>query len=443
LSELRSKTLSVADEDWIAVGLSPIIDKDQKKIGMICETDEGKCASPTIDSGLSGCRWHCIDIDADIPKGSSIDISFKISEDGSNWKEWSGRTVTPEDLRYVPVRATGGRYLALELTLHKGGEDAPVLRNVTINYPRPSYLSYLPAIYQNDSACRDFLDRFLSIFESEMYDLEETIARAPVLFDPSKAPERFVPWLAEWVSLDLYQLLREKNREYILRAMEFYKQKGTVKGLASLVSFLTGKECCVKEYMNNVFRTYGREHEEAEEINCGKCRLFYHRTSRTLNTNPKENDLLAKMGTYLDEVHYTVDTSAIQPESNGRIHPNVIGIFIFLPAGERLEMDEKDLLKIIESFLPIFVVPKIFIAESTWEEKLSKDKFSDAYWDSIQTPQDEKFKKIRGTYRDFSNWKWLFTYMKSSDAGSLSESGLTNDPSYRTPHSELNTDLSA
>jgi phage tail-like protein len=440
--------LNVADDDWITDGLSPLFGNDNKKIGMTCITDEGKCTSPTIDSGLPRCRWHCIDLDADIPKGSKIDISLKISENGSNWKDWSGRTVTSEDLRYVPVRATGGRYLMLELTLHKGGEDAPVLRNVTINYPRTSYLSYLPAIYQDDSAGRDFLERFLSIFESEMYDLEETIARVPVLFDPSKAPERFVPWLAEWVSLDLYQLLREKNREYILRAMEFYRQKGTVQGLASLVSFLTGKECCVKEYMNNVFRTYGREHEEAEEINCGKCRFFYHETSKTVNTSfdpakdQKENDLLAGMGTYIDEVHYTVDTSAIQPESNGRIHPNVIGIFIFLPAGERLEMDEKDLLKIIESFLPIFVVPRIFIAESNWEEILSKDKFSDAHWDLIQTAQTEKFKEVRGVYRDSVSWKWLFTYIKSG-SGSLSETGITNDSSYRTPHSDLDIDLSA
>lgn len=428
MSELRSKTLSVADKDWVIVGLN--------------------YKSPTIDSGLPGCRWHCVDLDADIPKDSSIDISLKISEDGSNWKEWSGRTVTSEDMRYVPVRATDGRYLKLELTLHKGGEDAPVLRKVTIDYPRPSYLSYLPAAYQNDSASRDFLERFLSIFESEMYDIEETIARVPVLFDPSRTPERFVPWLAEWVSLDLYQLLREKNREYILRAMEFYRQKGTVKGLASLVSFLTGKECCVKEYMNNVFRTYGREHEEAEETNCGKCRLFYHETSKTLNTkfdplkDPKENDLVANMGTYLDEVHYTVDTSAIQPLRDGRIHPSVIGIFIFLTAGEELIMEKKDLQKIIESFLPIFVVAKIFITESTWEENLSKDKFSDAHWDLIQTAQIEKFKMVRGVYRDSASWKWLFTYMKSG-SGSPSDTGITNNPSYRTPHSELDIDLSA
>jgi phage tail-like protein len=443
LSELRSKTLNVADGDWNPEGLSPIIDKDKNKICMACETAEGTCKSPTIDSGLPGCRWHCIDIDADIPKSSSIEISLKISEDGTNWKKWPGSTVTPEDLRYVPVRATGGRYLSLEIKMRRGGEDVPVLRNVSVNYPRPSYLNYLPAVFQNDSASRDFLERFLSIFESEMYDLEETIANVPVFFDPSKAPERFVPWLAEWVSLDLYQLLRERNREYILRAMEFYKQKGTVNGLASLVSFLTGKECCVKEYMNNVFRSYGREHEEAEEIKCGKCRLFYHKTSTTLKANPEENDILGKMGTYLDEVHYTVDTSAIQPDSNGRIHPNVIGIFIILPAGERLEMDEKDLLKIIESFLPIFVVPKIFIEESPWEENLSKGKFSDSFWDQIQTAQDEKFKKIRGNYRDSASWKWLLTYMKSSNAGSIGVNGITNDPSYRTVHSGLDIDLSA
>ena len=430
MSELRSRILSIADSGWESHGLSLLLDEDHNEIGKICYQKEGSCTSPEIDSGIPGCRWHCIDLDADIPKDSRIDIILKISDDRSNWKDLVGRTVTSEDLRYVPISAIGGRYLKLVLTLHKDGEDAPVLRKVTINYPRPPYLSYLPALYQDDSASKDFLERFLSIFESEMYDLEETISRIPDLFDPSRTPERFVPWLAEWLSLDLYQLLGEKNRAYILRARGFYGQKGTAPGLASLVSFLTGNKCCVKEYMNNVFRSFGREHEEAKEVSDTGCTSFYHQTSLTVNT--KDGTLLSDMGTYYDRVHYTVDTS-----NKGLIAPNVVGLFIFISCEPTI--DKEELKKIIDSFLPIFVRVEIFLVE-LWDEAIDENGIQDAYKDLVQSLSEEFVVGVSGSYKDTVSWNWLLTYKKGSVSNDLCEKGRTNNLSYRTPQSNLITD---
>ena len=70
-------------------------------------------------------------------------------------------------------------------------------------YPRISYLSFLPAIYQEDPVSRDFLERFLSLFESVLYGLETDISEMFKLFDAETAPPKFLAWLASWLNLSL------------------------------------------------------------------------------------------------------------------------------------------------------------------------------------------------------------------------------------------------
>ncbi len=293
---------------------------------------------------------------------------------------------------------------------------------------RQSYLRYLPAVYQEDDRSRDFLDRFLSIFESRLSDSEELISRLPSYFDPKSTPESFLPWLAGWLALDLYPLLGDKNRDFILRAMEFYRLKGTAGGLASLVSFLTEKECCVKEYMNNVFRSYGREHDEAvKSEDEGRCTGFYHNTSMTVDTDPGKR-IVSKMGGYDDEVHYTYDAS-----DDGRFSPRVVGIFIFLRQGDTLPMNEEDLKKIIDAFIPAFIRVDIITVES-FDEGYFLERIDDSYDDWVRVGSEERFSAVEGSYVDAASFHWLCAYRKGAEDG-----GRTNNPDYRTPHSHLRT----
>jgi phage tail-like protein len=305
--------------------------------------DELKCRTLTsadweniesLDSGIEGCRWHRIVVDvkeADFPKNSTIRVKCVTSEDAQTWSAVEEIVLLAPDNDALFQRLPPGRYLKLQITLQAGDEQKmPELEQVKIYYPRLSYLRYLPAVYQEDPASKEFLERFLSLFESMLHATETTIDHLPMYVDPAAAPEDFLPWLASWVSLDLYDLLSvAQKRQFILKAIEFYKQKGTVAGLTNLVSFLTGCPCYVKEYMNNVFRSYGMEHLESDDITGvdvhGGWR-FARQTSRTLNT--ADRGLLTKMTAYEgyeDEVHYTLDTS-----KTGRYAPQVIGLFIFV-----------------------------------------------------------------------------------------------------------------
>jgi coproporphyrinogen III oxidase len=141
--------------------------------------------------------------------------------------------------------------------------------------------------------------------------------------------------------------------------------------------------------MNNVFRSYGMEHDEEDEIvdisdymrECTKyreCTKFHRETSKTVDT--AKPDLLANMGKYCDEVHYVTDTSKA-----GRYSPHVVGLFIFLDAGEKLVIDEDELRKIINSFLPVFVRAEIITVEGPFKEEYAISRIIDGYKDTIHS----------------------------------------------------------
>lgn len=299
-SEFKFRALT--SEDWKEV-IGDIFEEGIK----LKDTEElkdteknGTYTSKSLDSGIPGCSWHRIVLDADIPENSTISITFSTSEIEEAKFSPNSKKIVFTKAKDALIQVPPGRYIRLQIDLHREGKKSPVLKHVKVYYERLSYLRYLPAIYQEDEESKDFLERFLSIFESTMYDSEEMISNLPMFFDPMAAPEEFYRWLADWMSLDLYDQLDEnKMREYIFHAVEFYKQKGTVSGISGLVSFLTGgKKCCIKEYRNNVFRSWGMEHEaeiysDKQMNKCNEyeanseytCTKFYHKTSRTLDTD--------------------------------------------------------------------------------------------------------------------------------------------------------------
>lgn len=433
MSEFSFRAITM--EDWTNADPSRIIDLDINEGGLRLAASgggykkEGYFLPDPLDSGIPDCQWHRIVIDADIPGNTRLEVRVYPSEMPNPASSNPAVHAFAGEARDLLIRAGPGRYLNLEIGFHGDGLETPRLRQLKIYYPRLSYLRYLPAIYQDDAPSREFLERFLSVFETALYASEERISNLPALFDPLAAPDDFMEWLASWIALDRYELLGEKNREFISRAVEFYRMKGTAAGLASLVSFLTGRECCVKEYMNNVFRSYGREHYEAEEIKgAGHCQSFYHHLSGTVDTDP-QHGIISNMGQYADRVHYTFDSRA-----DGKYSHHSVGLFIFLKPGEALQINEDELKKIINAFLPVFIHVDITTVES-FEELYPQGSASDSYLpyrDAISDHFGENFKGISGSYTDKASFLWL-TANKLGPAGVW----IANNPRYRTVHSKL------
>jgi phage tail-like protein len=231
-----------------------------------------------IDSEIEGCVGHRLVIDADYPEHTRVKVAFSVSnkkiteaKDILDSSEWSEEIVNPEDtlLTGREEQDKRGRYLWLKITME--AEDAilmPVIRSIKLYFPRETYLRYLPAIYQEDASSRDFLERYLSVFETILSKLENGIKDTPHLFDPYATPSEFLPWLSTWVgSFKDENWPEDKWREFLSRAVSLYKQRGTPAGIRELIKLYSGKypiiversllKCGTTEYDEVLNRIFG------------------------------------------------------------------------------------------------------------------------------------------------------------------------------------------
>jgi phage tail-like protein len=428
VAKVESRFRALTAEDWKGLSEEDLV---ADEIGRLSLRDFRKHGSHTfrlLDSGQFDCTWHRVVIDAEIPENASISLSFRGSNDGKSFG--SSGEVTLKDgerdaLLMSPDRGRiKGRYIEMTVHLRSESDDTPRLSQILVRYPRDSYLRYLPAAYQEDEASRKFLERFLSIFESDLSESEDLISNIPSFLDPISAPSVFLPWLANWLALDLYELMGERNREYLAKAVELYKWKGTARGLRSLAETLTGRRCCVREFGKNIFRTYGMESMEEESVGdlsaVGECRSTVRRISRTVDADKID---LSSMGTYNDELHYVTDTGP-----NGLYSSNTVGIYILLVGNEGLPVDRDDLHMIIDSFLPVYVRARIFIENlEPTRRSHPTDLISERVGIAITKYTRQRPGLFSLLYKDRASFTVLKSY--SAEAG-----GITNSSQSRTYH---------
>jgi streptogramin lyase len=177
---------------------------------------EGGIVTSALDSRLEKCQWHRILMDAVLPSsessatnlgGSSVQIDSYTAEESdvdlatlaeTNWQRC---VLTGDNNPDCLVQSEPGRYLWLRVTLRSNGIATPVISGIKAFYPRVGYLQYLPAVYQEDTDSRLFLERFLSIFQSEFDNFDRQIDDLYRLFDPMSVSEEHFDWLASWVGL--------------------------------------------------------------------------------------------------------------------------------------------------------------------------------------------------------------------------------------------------
>jgi phage tail-like protein len=204
----------------------------------------GTYMSNALDSTMAGCVWHRLIVDAELPENALAEVAFAVAE-----KEvqdigelvWSPPLINPKDM-LIPGQK--GRYLWLKIIIStKEPEDkAPVIKSLKLCFPRETYLRHLPAIYQEDSQSRNFLERYLSVFETVLANLERIIDDVPRWSDAIGTSSEFLPWLSTWLGAVYDENWPEaKWREFLNRAAELYKQRGTPAGLRNLVKLYSGK----------------------------------------------------------------------------------------------------------------------------------------------------------------------------------------------------------
>lgn len=215
-----------------------------------------------------GRRWLRIEALADLPGGSTLEMSLAATDDESVrghlnaittdrslsaarriaklrnepeiWREpvvFHGRAGSSAPLS-APLFDVRERYLLVSITLRAtAGARLPELSELNVLYPGRTLMEQLPSIYQRvEARPGSFLRRFVGVLEATTQDLDGRIAAVGSLIHPSTAPEAWLDFVARWLGLPWDDALRaEQKREIVRRAPEIAKARGTRAGLEALL----------------------------------------------------------------------------------------------------------------------------------------------------------------------------------------------------------------
>lgn len=231
--------------------------------------DQDRGQRKPFDGKTADCVWHRLLIDACIPPDASIEVWSRAANreadlgrepwhrepplyrrgDGSELPFASVMRETYGGTWELLLQQAKGRYLQLKLAVTGNGQVTPHLRALRVYYPRFSYLErYLPAVYREDRDSARFLDGFLANVEGFYTAIEDRVAAVQLLFDRESVPDDYVEWLAGWYGLVFdvrLKLSRRAKRLLAKYAMEFFRARGTIRGLQ--MALAVAMEECVDE----------------------------------------------------------------------------------------------------------------------------------------------------------------------------------------------------
>lgn len=234
---------------------------------------EGVYFTAAIDSTATETVWHKLQLESVIPEQTQLRISYFASDSRELMIEgeyrnvdewllssrmsaaqknaalahlWSPAIVNPRDALFFGAK---GRYLWLKIEWIGNEYASPLLQRMRIYFPRFSYLSYLPAIYQEQGGGGDFLERFLALFGTFYEQLEEKIAGISHYFDVDAASGPFLRWLASWVGLAFEERWDDEQvRKLLQRSPELFRAWGTRRGIEEMIEICIGEKPYIVEH---------------------------------------------------------------------------------------------------------------------------------------------------------------------------------------------------
>lgn len=263
----------------------------------------GTYISKPVDSQERGTAWHRLILDGDFVKGTQIEFFYYSSDEKLSGDKI--KALGPDEWKVCISEASAvqgtkkrdalfldkaeGRYLWFKIILSGTEEISPAVRSIGIFFPRASYIDYLPAIYREEPYSKDLLERFLSIFESIIFEIDYTIEHIDRIFDADFAPPEFLSWLASWLAVPVDKdWTEEKKRLFIRHAVSLYKKRGTREGLSESIELFTGiKPLIVENFRINL------SCEEEGPLSCsGEDAIFFPPEEAKIKIDGKEEKLV-------------------------------------------------------------------------------------------------------------------------------------------------------
>ncbi len=211
----------------------------------------GRYLSTALDSNIFNCGWHRLVLDATIPANTSLTVRTVTAPNALDESHidtlldnrWSHPiTINSNDAPELLLQSEPGRYLWLRVDFNGNGEATPLIRTMLLYGPRQSALQFLPPVFHEDAVSADFLDRFLSYFDTVFDEIESQIEAFTGYLDPDGVPAGdFLTWLGSWLDLEFFSEWPETTRRELIReAINLYKQRGTAPGMQAILRLHTG-----------------------------------------------------------------------------------------------------------------------------------------------------------------------------------------------------------
>ncbi|MFE2216586.1 phage tail protein [Streptomyces canus] len=210
---------------------------------------EARLLAGPVDSGVPRCRWHRVRVRADVPPGCSVTVTVATVDAPDDPPPLSpDRHAAPASATDFLIDQPPGRFLYIWLTLTGDGTGTPVVHHARLDFPRTTSADLLPAVYRQDPLADDFTERFLSLFDSVLEDMDRAVERHPALLDPTGTPDSVLPWLGNLLGLRFPPALTPATRRALLHeAAGLYRLRGTPEALRRTMLVLFGITPVVQE----------------------------------------------------------------------------------------------------------------------------------------------------------------------------------------------------
>ena len=231
----------------------------QLKLGFIVADDKtlGPTVSPSPPVNLAEYQVLRPDLSPPLPAEHAlqqVNVDFDLHRRSQSRElPWS---FTEEHWRTyeAPVNAPPGRYLWLVIDVFGKSFSSPKISQIRVEYPSRDLLRHLPRVFAQSVHTSGFLDRYLSLLNSNFDELDKRAENRDVLVNPVSAPNAVLPWLSSLIGMELDWRWSETAKRQILKeAMWLFKYRGTVKGLERFIEIYLQRQVTIIEH----YRTRG------------------------------------------------------------------------------------------------------------------------------------------------------------------------------------------
>jgi len=233
----------------------------------------GVWISHSLDSKTSGTEWHKLKLQMNAHQDTSWNIRYFASDSlevilphgienldhyladssismmeklGELEGIWQNTLLDPEN---ALLHGAVGRYLWINIELIGTTHHSPVIEGLEIYFPSSSYVDELPAIYLRDPESKDFLSRYLSIFQSMLEETDQHIASAPRTLEPSQVSGQALRWLCKWLGIEANDYWSEDQlKQLLVVAPKLYSLRGTRYAIETVVTIFTGHRPIILEH---------------------------------------------------------------------------------------------------------------------------------------------------------------------------------------------------